>query len=239
MDYERIYNNIIHKRINDPYIGYTETHHILPKCLGGTDDKINLVNLNAKEHFICHLLLTKIYPIGSNSYYKMCHAFMMMLVGNKSQPRYITSKIYVSLKEGHSIRMSDLQRGIGNSQYGTKWMHNKNLMQCKKVPKDTILDDDWEDGRICNWNEYFSKVNKRIINENIRNEKAAEKAAELNNIDWNFTYSIYLLYGYEITCFLTGYTKSRETLLALFKKRVDDYTPSRSIKKIKSENIVR
>lgn len=39
---------------------YFETHHIVPKSLGGTDDKNNLVNLTAREHYIAHLLLVKI-----------------------------------------------------------------------------------------------------------------------------------------------------------------------------------
>ena len=39
--------------------GYTEKHHIIPKSIGGSDDKSNLVSLTAKEHFICHRLLPK------------------------------------------------------------------------------------------------------------------------------------------------------------------------------------
>jgi hypothetical protein len=39
--------------------GYTEQHHIIPKCLGGTDDADNLVNLSAREHFVCHWLQLK------------------------------------------------------------------------------------------------------------------------------------------------------------------------------------
>ena len=39
--------------------GYCERHHILPKCLGGSNDPANLVRLTAREHFICHLLLTR------------------------------------------------------------------------------------------------------------------------------------------------------------------------------------
>ena len=38
---------------------YTESHHIIPKSLGGDNNKDNLVDLSAREHFICHLLLTK------------------------------------------------------------------------------------------------------------------------------------------------------------------------------------
>lgn len=42
--------------------GYYETHHAVPKCLGGDDSKDNLVRLTAAEHYIAHLLLMKMYP---------------------------------------------------------------------------------------------------------------------------------------------------------------------------------
>ena len=70
MNYYKIYYSIIESRKRNKYVGYTECHHILPRCLGGSDDKDNLVNLSAKEHFICHLLLTKMYTVGTNEYYK-------------------------------------------------------------------------------------------------------------------------------------------------------------------------
>ena len=38
---------------------YTENHHIIPECLGGIDSLDNLVHLTAREHFIAHVLLTK------------------------------------------------------------------------------------------------------------------------------------------------------------------------------------
>ncbi|QQK88296.1 homing endonuclease [Providencia phage PSTRCR_127] len=41
---------------------YTETHHIIPRCMGGTDSNENLVLLSAKEHIVIHHLLIKIYP---------------------------------------------------------------------------------------------------------------------------------------------------------------------------------
>jgi len=51
---EKRRKNVLHKKD-----GYRETHHIIPKSLGGSDDKENLVNLTAREHFIAHRLLTK------------------------------------------------------------------------------------------------------------------------------------------------------------------------------------
>ena len=43
-------------------MGYTERHHILPKCMGGSNEKHNLVDLTAEEHFLAHQLLVKMYP---------------------------------------------------------------------------------------------------------------------------------------------------------------------------------
>ena len=41
---------------------YHERHHIVPKCLGGSNDKENLIDLYAREHFIAHQLLAKENP---------------------------------------------------------------------------------------------------------------------------------------------------------------------------------
>lgn len=153
MNYKRIYESIIENRKNHSIFGYVEEHHIIPRCLGGTDDKDNLVKLTAKEHFICHLLLTKMYPKGTNEYYKMCHAFLMMLVNSKNHNgnRHISSRKYEVLKTAFAKQMSNLQSGKSNSQYGTMWIHNITLKECKKVSKDSILEEGWVKGRILNW----------------------------------------------------------------------------------------
>lgn len=38
---------------------YHERHHIVPKCMGGTNDEDNLIDLFAREHFEAHRLLAK------------------------------------------------------------------------------------------------------------------------------------------------------------------------------------
>jgi hypothetical protein len=64
MDYSKHYNLLIERAKKRPIEieKYYENHHIIPKCLQGTDDDGNLVKLTAREHFFAHLLLTKIYP---------------------------------------------------------------------------------------------------------------------------------------------------------------------------------
>ena len=83
---------------------YTECHHVIPKSLNGTDDKTNLVDLTAREHFICHWLLTKMYTGEAKA--KMIYALNGMKRNGKCTQRYetlITSRVYENLKKEFSI----------------------------------------------------------------------------------------------------------------------------------------
>lgn len=62
MNYISVYNQLVQRALNREVIGYTEKHHIVPKCMGGTNKKNNIVPLTAREHFLAHRLLTRIYP---------------------------------------------------------------------------------------------------------------------------------------------------------------------------------
>jgi 5-methylcytosine-specific restriction endonuclease McrA len=54
MNYKHIYDKIIQNRFTNPICDdtYTETHHIIPRSLGGIDSENNLIKLTAKEHYI-------------------------------------------------------------------------------------------------------------------------------------------------------------------------------------------
>ena len=94
------YNSIIAEardRVNQS--DYTELHHIVPKSLGGSNDASNLVKLTAREHFICHILLTKM-TIGDSKRRMINAAWGMAFLKNRYQDRAqrITSRIYEYLK---------------------------------------------------------------------------------------------------------------------------------------------
>jgi len=76
MDYTKIYNDICTRGQSRklPKDIYSEKHHIIPKCMGGLDDLDNITILTAREHFIAHSLLCKIYPTN----YKLAHALYTM-----------------------------------------------------------------------------------------------------------------------------------------------------------------
>ena len=89
--YTKYYFIIIERAKARPTItGYKEKHHIIPKCFGGSNLSSNLVSLTAKEHFVCHLLLTRMVP--EELRYKMTYAIWMMTNKNKNQSsRYAPS----------------------------------------------------------------------------------------------------------------------------------------------------
>ena len=61
MNYTAIYQRLIERARNRVVESYTESHHILPKCMGGNDDISNLVSLTPEEHFLAHQLLVKMH----------------------------------------------------------------------------------------------------------------------------------------------------------------------------------
>jgi len=75
---------------------YFENHHIIPKCMKGSNDKNNLVLLTGREHFICHHLLTKFYPSDK----KLQYALWAMCTVNKNNSKSykVTSRIYEKTK---------------------------------------------------------------------------------------------------------------------------------------------
>lgn len=62
MDYLKHYNAIIERARFREVDGHTESHHVIPRCMGGSDGKANRVNLTPEEHYLAHQLLVRIYP---------------------------------------------------------------------------------------------------------------------------------------------------------------------------------
>lgn len=140
MDYKTIYYKIIENAKKETengnrLIGYYEKHHIQPKSLGGTNDKENLVKLTAREHFICHWLLVKMYDKGTTERNKMLCALWRMQCINENHKRYINSHVYEKLRIEFAEAVSKLtsvsQSGSRNSQFGKKWYTNRDTGESK------------------------------------------------------------------------------------------------------------
>lgn len=62
MNYQKHYDALIQRARGRTITGYSERHHVLPKCMGGSDDETNLVRLTPEEHYVAHQLLVKMHP---------------------------------------------------------------------------------------------------------------------------------------------------------------------------------
>jgi NUMOD3 motif-containing protein len=62
MNYRWHYDRLIERACDRIIDGYTERHHVRPRCMGGGNERENLVRLTAEEHYVAHQLLIKIYP---------------------------------------------------------------------------------------------------------------------------------------------------------------------------------
>jgi hypothetical protein len=95
MNYQRIYDQLIERAVQRCNMdGYTEKHHIIPKCMGGNNDPENLVRLTAREHFIAHWLLWRIHPTN----HKLIRAFNGMCIRDRNNKRYYSSRGFAIAK---------------------------------------------------------------------------------------------------------------------------------------------
>lgn len=105
MDYKKIYSELVEKcrlrGLDKRSVGYyTEIHHIIPRCMGGTNENSNLVMFSAREHFIAHLLLWKAYPENRSL------KFAAMMMSNRAVCK-VNSHVYEKLREEFSVALSE------------------------------------------------------------------------------------------------------------------------------------
>jgi hypothetical protein len=113
MNYQKIHDLIIERAKMRQLEGYKERHHIIPRCLGGTDDKTNLVELTAREHYIVHKLLCELHPNND----KLFFAYRMMAVMKNSKDN--NRNYSISSREFERIRLISNEK-IGNQLRGRK-----------------------------------------------------------------------------------------------------------------------
>jgi hypothetical protein len=82
MNYEKHYDHLMERAKARSLDIYTEKHHIIPKSIGGTNEKNNLVRLTPEEHYLAHLLLVKMTRYKNDPrYYKLIYAANIMTIG--------------------------------------------------------------------------------------------------------------------------------------------------------------
>lgn len=134
--YRNIYIRLIVRCQNmteEELSGYNEKHHIIPRCIGGTNDKANIVLMPVKYHIMAHMILYRMYPDN----YKIGYAlYCIMTCSHKSLERKESLEKDFSLRTVTKYRelglksirseesrkhRSKIQLGESNSNYGKHW----------------------------------------------------------------------------------------------------------------------
>lgn len=101
MSYIDFIQNILNTRGRFNCNGYKERHHIIPKCMGGSNDESNLIDLYGREHYEAHKLLAEENPNN----YALTFAFWAMVNINRKK-RYCTAEEYEKARKLFSERVS-------------------------------------------------------------------------------------------------------------------------------------
>ena len=188
MNYKKIYDSLIEKAKNRILEGYVEKHHIIPRCIGGTDDKENIVILTPEEHFLAHQLLVKIYPNES----KLIFAAAMMICHNSENRN--TNKLYGWLRRRKNLILSEYKRKdwVNNYEKRLAKLKEANQREDVKYKKSIATKKMWEElsveekkKRINKWSEAGYKaasiVNKEKWKDPVFKEKMKKRKRGSNS----------------------------------------------------------
>jgi hypothetical protein len=115
MNYEKMYRDLCLRGQGRVLEGYVEKHHIQMRSRGGSDGIDNITHLTAREHFIAHWLLARMYPND----YKAQAAFRMM-ANVRGVNRYTPSS-----------------RAVAEARESAAKLHSQ-LLTGRKVPREQV-----------------------------------------------------------------------------------------------------
>jgi hypothetical protein len=178
MDYKKIYDNFMLDRLNKKPERlilkkkgeYFEGHHIIPKSKGGTGNSCrpknnqNIVLLTAREHFLAHWILWRIYRDRSTAL-----AFHKMISINKKQNRVISSKGYEEAREAFRVTNLGNQHGKGKTRVVSEEQKKKQ----SQIMKGKYLGDK---------NPFYNKLHTEESKEKIRKSREGLNKEKI----WNY-----------------------------------------------------
>lgn len=170
MNYKKIHDNIIASalRRTPAKNTYTERHHILPRCEGGSDSPDNIVVLTHKEHRLVHYLRYKF-----TGDVRHLHAYYMR-TKNETISRKLAS---IAAKKSHKMYMKNDPVGYINKQrkagklgglkaktekLGFHSMNEEDLIAARKRGTDTIVKN-----KLGMFSDEYRERHKKIISKSV------------------------------------------------------------------------
>lgn len=131
MDWLKHYNLLIEKRrLNPPADDeYVERHHIIPRCMKGTNAPTNIIRLRPEDHFFSHVLLAKHY--GTHRLWAAVRIMAAAVGGEHSHYSRVrkmyglSRRLYVAENGGRDQHLYDFISESGIKATCTRWALKK------------------------------------------------------------------------------------------------------------------
>lgn len=175
MNYKNIHDFIINRAKKRKIDGYTENHHIIPKCLGGDNAKENLVKLTAKEHYLIHRLLVRIYPENVS----LIYAFWMMCNGSRKIRPVPSPKAY----EEARLLFSKAMKGRISPMKGEK--HSQETKE--KISQSKKGQDFWTGKKHSKESRIKQSISAKNRNISIENEQLRKEKISQSKLGTSYT----------------------------------------------------
>lgn len=159
MSYIGRYERFIEALKHQPIVAGMEVHHIVPKSMGGSNDKSNLISLTPRQHYIAHWMLWKAY--GG----KMAQAFFFF---NNYHGKRISSKAYEQLRSEALAAIS----GANHYLYG------------KQIPAESRLKMSEKRREYMAKPEAKENLRRHRANQVISKEAYAKQAKVMSSLVW-------------------------------------------------------
>lgn len=167
-----LFRNYINKNDAKEQTGeYIETHHIVPCSIDKSYEKSknNLLHCTAREHFILHKLLSKMF-IGENDTYhrKMLRAVTMFKMENNVQHRKFSSRDYEFIRKCYIESAS----GEHNPMHGRKGTVLGKKCYTNGIVNKFFKENEQEDGFYLGsiTKGTFKRINNGVLNMNIQTD---------------------------------------------------------------------
>jgi len=174
MNYKEYIDNILALRENVKQEGlYMERHHIIPKCMGGSNKEENLIWLTPSEHYIAHKMLMEENPKNK----KLAYAFSRMAFScsyKDMRGDFMTPSEY----EEARILFAKMCSGENNSNYGNKWTEEQKKLLSKKIKELGIKPskEHIEKLKLVNSHPFTDEHKRKISESRIKGGYCGEKA---------------------------------------------------------------
>lgn len=154
---------------------YTETHHIIPRSLGGDNCNENLVRLTPREHFIAHWLLSKMFE--GDAKMRMGFAFhMMFVISPDHKERYRpTSRVHDTARKLLAESFSAVNKGrVAWNRGKPRTIEERALMSMKRKEGNQRKKDN---GQPTCWNKGIKRTDGE-------KQKISDSWSKLKETDW-------------------------------------------------------